>query len=454
MTPWLVPAKATSLSETYFLNRRDKPLIDCIKCEVTEERNGAYYLEMEYPTNGVHAEEIEIDKIIMAKPYEDATLLDAFRITTITATIDGRFNIYAEHISYQLNSIMIRPLSGHTNSPGIMWNHMNGNSVGMNPFVFTSDIRAETEIYYYKNKTPNTLRAMLGGADYCMTDVFGGELKWSQFGVQLLKSRGADNGVTIAYGKNLTGLDYEVNLDGYWNGVVAWYKNENYNNGYYINSDMQSEDDGMSYVRAIIVDASSEIDYIPLVSDLNLWAQNYLAKNYSPPKMTVKVDFVPLWHTKEYEAYKDLEFVHLCDTVHVEYPPLGVSVSAKVVKTVFDVLADRYTSIEIGTIEADLSDTVSDIIKELNKQDDKIIQQNISITLANNSYVSPFSTYGTEDISVPPGFSIISITLTNASSSNPVLLKRNTDSTKIFAYGKSAETIQATIIMAKGVQLI
>ena len=33
-------------------------LTDCLSCKVTEERNGAYELEMEYSAEGIHADEI------------------------------------------------------------------------------------------------------------------------------------------------------------------------------------------------------------------------------------------------------------------------------------------------------------------------------------------------------------------------------------------------------------
>ena len=49
-------------------------LPDCITCQVTEERNGPYELEMQYPVDGAHYGEITTDSLIKAKPNETAEL--------------------------------------------------------------------------------------------------------------------------------------------------------------------------------------------------------------------------------------------------------------------------------------------------------------------------------------------------------------------------------------------
>ena len=73
------------LFETNGLGR----LSDAISCIVTEERNGAYELAMEYPENGIHASELETDRIIFAKPAAFETE-QPFRIYKITKTLAMR----------------------------------------------------------------------------------------------------------------------------------------------------------------------------------------------------------------------------------------------------------------------------------------------------------------------------------------------------------------------------
>ena len=57
--------------EKDFLDNGLTVLTDCTKCLVTEERNGAYTLEMQYPANGRHYDLIAEDCILLAKPTPD-----------------------------------------------------------------------------------------------------------------------------------------------------------------------------------------------------------------------------------------------------------------------------------------------------------------------------------------------------------------------------------------------
>ena len=74
--------------------------------------------------------------------------------------------------------------------------------------------------------------------------------------------------------------------------------------------------------------------------------------------------FINLADTEEYKDIARLEEVHLCDTVQIDFPKLNISASAKVNKTVFNVLTEKYESIELG----DAKSTLARSILDLNKQ--------------------------------------------------------------------------------------
>jgi phage-related protein len=74
---------------------------------------------------------------------------------------------------------------------------------------------------------------------------------------------------------------------------------------------------------------------------------------------TITVSFEPLWQQPEYAAV--LERVSLCDTVTIRHSVLGITAKAKVIKTVYDTLAEKYNSISLGSSKANLATTVSDI---------------------------------------------------------------------------------------------
>jgi len=341
-----------------------EPLADCARCEVTEERNGEFILEMEYPKDGIHADELEVDKIILARPYEDADEAEPFRIVEVSSDINGLIQVNAQHVSYQLNNIIIGANSNHfTRYPATMWNTLTQEfCLSPNPFTFETDIgTVESTVKGYGSDIAHPLREYLGGMRGSMLDLFGGEFVWNRYKVKLLSARGENNGVVIAYGKNITGLDYDVDITEYYSGVVAYYSNGTD----YVQSTLQTVDDGLSYNRTIVIDASSEFAELPTQETLNTWAANYLNRNYSAPKVSVSVEFIPLWQTEEYKDYYNLEHVKLCDTVKILYPPLNMEITAKVVKTVYDVLLEKYTEIVVGSPKVSLEDTIASIMKEL-----------------------------------------------------------------------------------------
>ena len=85
-------------------------LADAQSCTVTEKRNGSYELKLVCPADGIHAEMLEEGNIILAKP-SDTMQSQPFRIYKITTPIDGKLEVQARHISYQLNFITVSPFS-------------------------------------------------------------------------------------------------------------------------------------------------------------------------------------------------------------------------------------------------------------------------------------------------------------------------------------------------------
>lgn len=100
-------------TETAFETQGLGALPDAISCQVTEERNGAFELTIEYPITGLHYADISNRCIITAKPnpYDDP---EPFRIYQISKPIGGRVKISAQHLSYDLTGIPISPYEAAT----------------------------------------------------------------------------------------------------------------------------------------------------------------------------------------------------------------------------------------------------------------------------------------------------------------------------------------------------
>ena len=108
MKPILYPA-----GETQFKNNGLGRLSEATKCLVTEERNGQYELEMQYPVTGRHYKEIIEERIIAAR-HDDSDDVQPFRIYKITRPMNGIVTVSARHISYQLSKVAVMPFSAET----------------------------------------------------------------------------------------------------------------------------------------------------------------------------------------------------------------------------------------------------------------------------------------------------------------------------------------------------
>lgn len=357
MIPRLFPENATT-----FDNFGICPLVDAIACTVTEERNGGYFLELIYPRGGRWAEELAVGRIILAQPYDNAPEAEPFPIVTISYDMNENITVQAVHISYRLNNVIIgaNQQNPGTRYPAQFWTVENRYLLSAaNPFTFNTDISDPNgTVHQYGTEKPVGLKSLLGGSKGSMLDLFGGEFLWNRYTVNLLASRGADNGVKIAYTKNLTGLDYTVDISEAFTGVVAYYSSGED----YVESDLRTVTSLLGYSKDITVDATQAFTTKPTKAQLNAWADNYLQENGDAP-VSVDVEFVPLWQTEEYKDFWALEHVGLCDTVTVLYPPLNLEKQSKVVKTVYNVLANRYNHITISSIRQDLADTIFGLIK-------------------------------------------------------------------------------------------
>lgn len=334
-------------------------LSDVISCEVTEERNGKYELEMQYGVDGIHYSDIALSRIIFATPA-DGKSPQAFRIYKITKPINGKVTIYAEHISYQMNHIPVLPFTA-PNCP-TAFIALKNHAAEMCPFEFWTDKGADTS--QFALDLPKAMRTVLGGESGSILNLYGGEFEWDNWTVKLWVNRGADKGVTIRYGKNLTDLKQEENIQATYTGICPYWlgSDENGNDELVTLPEnvLHSQQAGnFPYQRTQVVDLSRSFDTKPTEEQLREEGLAYIERNnIGVPKVNLRVSFAALWQTMEYANTAAIERVGLCDTVTILFEKLGVSAKAKVIKTTYDVLAERYTRIEIGDAKANFADTI------------------------------------------------------------------------------------------------
>ena len=193
----------------------DGVLSDCLSCEIKEARNGEYELEMEYAAEGIHAASIVPNAVIKAKPnYTDDPQL--FRIYQVGKTINGKFSVKAQHITYDLSGKVI--ISGSASSCGSACALLTAQSGN---FTISTDIGTSAD---FNIDVPSSVRSWFGGKQGSLLDIYGGEWHYNNFAATLMGARGMDRGVTIRYGKNLTELSQVLDMSNLVSAVIPYYK--------------------------------------------------------------------------------------------------------------------------------------------------------------------------------------------------------------------------------------
>lgn len=321
-------------------------LTDCLECMITEERNGIYELEMKYPASGLHSKELIERRIIKAKPnYTDDPQL--FRIYKITKVLNGSFTIYARHISYDLSGYPIS--NGSANSCVLACDLLQDNANG---WTIDTDKEVVANFTIYE---PSSIRSWFGGKEGSFLDVFGtGEWKYNNFTCSFLQHRGINRGVTVKYAKNLLSLNQDKDSSNVITAVIAYWKDSQ--DGTVIISDTQTTSVTLDVPNVYVLDCSSDFQDKPTKAQLNDKALNYINNHETAfAKENIKLDFLQIGQLKDR--------VDLCDIVTINYEDFGISGTAKCITTTWDVLKDRYDSIEIGEPKTNIADTIVSVQK-------------------------------------------------------------------------------------------
>ena len=361
MIPVLYPANSTSFT-TFGLGA----LTDTLSCEVTEERNGVFECILKYPITGQHYKLIAKERIIKAKP-NDTGEPQAFRIYRITKPLDGVVTVYGQHISYDLANVPVMPFYAESRSPSLLLNQL---LAGDSRFTGWTDYSEAKE---FSVTTPKSVRACLGGTEGSMLSKWHGEFEWDNFTVKFHSHRGEKTGVVIEYGKNLTSLEQDEDNSGVYTQLLTYavYTQEGSETETVVTLPEQTlpiVSEEMVRNKTLILDLTDRFESGTDITEdaLRAAANDYIKENpLGATVPTVKVAFEPLWKQPEYSAL--LERVRLCDSVTIRHTALGVNVSATVIETVYDSLAERYVSITLGNEKSSMITTLSEVQSSVGK---------------------------------------------------------------------------------------
>lgn len=335
-------------------------LPDALECKVTEERNGEFFLQMTYPANGLNAILIRVGRIIGALPDMYGSM-QGFRIATITKALDGTMEITAYHVSYDLAQVIVMPFTAATLDLALAG--LEANAVPANGFSLSSDM---TKTATFTVTEPTPLRSLLVGMEGSLVDVYGGELRFNNWEVELLSSRGQSRNVQIAYGKNLTDFKETDEIAAYdavvpfavWNETTYTLTDTTtYPTAPIVYADGSGALYG--YPKTIPLDLSDKFsENEPTEAELYAYAQSYIAKNSVDPSVHFATEYLDLA-----KLIGNVERVDLCDTVYITVLPFNVqNLTAKVISVTYNVLLDENDEVKIGDRKITLADTLAETI--------------------------------------------------------------------------------------------
>lgn len=346
-------------SETDFTTNGIGLLTDAVSCTVTEERNGAYEATLIYPAKGHLAEYIAEDAIIKAKA-NDTDEPQLFRIYKSGKQIGSNTTWNAEHISYELTGNPVERFSISGVNAEQALNRLLAAAVFKHKYTAVSDI---TTVNKTSIADVVSVRKALGGVEGSILDTWGGEYHFNNYRIELLKARGADNGVTIEYGKNLTDAKQERNIANIVTAIFPYakYTPEGEESEVYVSLKektlVHAGAADYAYKRCEIVDFSSEWESGTIITEdmLRAKAEAYLEKISTEPDINITLSYAQLKKTKDYKNIQVMESVALCDTVTVRIDKLQIEATAKIVKAKYDSLKEHYDTMEIGSVRTNLT---------------------------------------------------------------------------------------------------
>lgn len=328
-------------NETEFTTQGYGVLSDALSCIVTEELNGAFELEMRYPTNGLHGEYIIPGNIIVCPANLNSTR-QAFRIYEVIQNINGVAEIYARHISYDLSGYPVDTFSAATLTEaleGLLANAV----LDTPPFTISADF---TSTASFEVTEPSPIRSWFGGREGSFIDIYGGEWLYDNFSCILKSRRGEDRGARAQYSKNISNYIKDLKSDSQYTHVCAVWtdtQTETSIRGSFISTGAE----GITKVK--FLDASTDFEDQPTTAQLDTYAEAR-ASAYATLALNIAVEVVPL------DDIQDI--IELGDTVHVYY--MNDFYNSRCVSVAWNVIKDKYDRITVGELRTSLAQSIND----------------------------------------------------------------------------------------------
>lgn len=372
--------------ETTFTSNGLGRLRDIISAVVTEERNGVYELEFQYPVDGVNYDRIQCGRIV-AVEHDESNDVQPFDIVGYSRPINGVVTFHAVHISYRQTALTVTGTNINSLADAFT---LLGNSSPANPFTYWTD-KTSTGFLAAGDGVPHSVRSILGGMEGSILDSYGGEYEFDKWTVKLWNARGEVKQFSIRYGVNLTDYNEDVDYSNTFTACIPyWTGQDDSGNDVTVKGSMQQTTypSFNGTTRCIPLDVTDKFEDKPTVAQVEAAGLSYINENQTYlPEQNITVDFVRLSDSPEYEQFAALQTCKLCDSINVVFPRYNMEGLFKIVKTEYDVLQERYTKMELGTLSTTLAEALGISPESAGKLVDSVAKDFIVEEGTNNSWI-------------------------------------------------------------------
>lgn len=324
--------RAFDATATTFTTNGNKN-ITAIKATIHCEDNGDYYAEIEaaldYQTWLQEGNILAIDTKWAGR--------QAFRCSNPKLS-GSRVKVKAWHIFYDSADLLLLDSRAVDLNANAAINHFNDDTDRTSPFTVSGNIANTHSLYIVRKTLEQAISEML--------ELWQGHLYRDNWTIGIRESVGTDNGISVAYGKNLIGWSVDEDWDNVCTKLLPVGKDGTLLDTVYVTASGVSYDKTYARVETFQQDLernayADDAAYLAaLKSDLQTQAQAYIDKNKTP-----QINYTITTHIPDGR-------IDIGDTISVTgHPKYPLSLQTNVLSFDYDCIAEKYTKLEFGNFK-------------------------------------------------------------------------------------------------------